>query len=345
MKSILEQFYSNSGMGINPLREMVQVTGELDELLMHGDPKQNTNVIAYQQHLWVLPYDVPRDEANEIAAFLLPSSYDDEQPPFDDGAPQEISVRDINSLITDAGRSDILVGSLSNGELSLYSGGGFEMDPKSSLLVKKVAQALKVKKVTYQDDLEGNSNVSVPKKKLTAQIPDIAYHGTAIGYLEEILKRGLEPRGDQSNYDKQGIYHHDKIFFATRFGEASHHAIHTGGKTKSLPIVLEFFIPDKNLVIADYDVDMHGGETTYDAPARKTHTKYGSDKSFALSKEFGVYGYKGKILPQHIKWVYVLFNEEAYDVGIKDYKKLSSSKLKKFLDRHGSFDELQYFIR
>lgn len=164
-------------------------------------------------------------------------------------------------------------------------------------------------------------------------------------YLEDILKVGLEPRGYQSNYEKAGIYHDDKIFFTTRFGEASHHATHTGNITKSLPIVLEFTIPDKNLVISDYDVDMSGGETTYAAPNKKSHTKYGSDKSFALSKEFGVYGYQGKILPQHLKWIYILFKEDAYDAGIKDYKKFSPTKLKKFLDRFGSFDEIQYYIK
>jgi hypothetical protein len=317
----------------------------LDELLIHGDVKTNKNVIAYKQHLWVLPEKVPRETANEIATFLLPESYDDENVPFDDGTPPEVNVYDITSLVNDADRSDILVGSLRNGELVLHSGGGFKLDPKSSLLVKKVANALKIKKVTYQDDLEGNSNISIPRKKITARIPDIAYHGTAIKYLEDILKVGLEPRGHQSNYEQQGIYHDDKIFFATRFGEASHHATHTSSLTKSLPIVLELTIPDKNLVIADYDVDMHGGETTYDAPARKTHTKYGSDKSFALSKEFGVYGYQGKILPQHIRYVYVLFNEEAYDPSIKDYKKFSPKKLRQFLDRYGSFDEIQYYIR
>lgn len=315
----------------------------LDELLMHGDPK-DTNVIAYQAHLWVLPDDVPRGLANEIAAYLLPSSYDMEQVPFDDGMPQEISIHDITRLVSDADRPDILIGSIRNGELILGNSNGFRMDPKSSLLVKKVVQALKVKKVTYQDDLEGSSNITIPKKKITAKIPDIAYHGTALKYLEDILKRGIEPRGYQSNYERQGIYHDDKIFFATRFGEASHHAIHTGGKTRSLPIVLEFTIPDKNLVIADYDVDMHGGETTYDAPARKSHTKFGSDKSLALSQEFGVYGYKGNILPMHIRWVYILTKEDAYDAGIKDYKKIGPNKLKKFLDRHGSFDDLQYLM-
>ena len=318
---------------------------KLDELLMHGDTKSGINVVAYKQHLWVLPEEVPKDTANEIASFLLPDKYEDEQA-FDDGAPSEIGVHDVTQLIRDEDRADILTGYLRDGELVLTdSGGGFKMDPKSSLLVKKVAQALKVKKVSYQDDLEGDMNVSVPKKKMTAQIPDIAYHGTSLKYLEDILKRGLEPRGDQSNYDKQGIYHDDKIFFSTRFGEASHHAQHTGSKTKNLPMVLELFIPDKNLVIPDYDVDMHGGETTYDAPNRKTHTKFGSDKSYSLSKEFGVYGYAGKILPQHIKFVYVLFDEENYNPSIKNYKKFNPAKLKKFLDKHGSFDELMYFVK
>jgi hypothetical protein len=328
----------------NRLYESYQAM-ELDELLIHGDPKTGKHVIAHKQHLWVLPDDIPRETANQIAEILLPSSYDNENVPFDDGTPPETSIHDVTQLINDADRSDILMGTLNNGVLFLNNAGHFKFDPKSSLLVKKVANALKVKKVTYQDDLEGNSEISTPRKKLTAQIPDIAFHGTSLKYLEDILKVGLEPRGHQSNYEKQGIYHDDKIFFATRFGEANHHAIHTGNLTKNYPIVLEMFIPDKNLVIADYDVDMHGGETTYDAPSRKSHTKYDTEKSFALSKEFGVYGYKGKILPQHIRFVYILFNEEAYDATIKDYKKFSPKKLRQFLDRHGSFDELQYFVR
>jgi hypothetical protein len=320
---------------------------ELDELLIHGNPKQGTNVIAYNKHLWVLPDTVSNKVANDIILFLLPSRYagaaDDDFPFTDESF--EVRSDEIRQLVYDAGREDILTGWLKDSSLTLNNGGTFKLDPKSSLLVKKVANALRVKKVIYQDDMEGNSPVSIPRKKLTAQVADIGFHGTSIKYLEDILKVGLVPMGHQSNYKRQGVYHYDKIFFATRFGEASQHAIHTSTQTKSLPIVLEFMIHNKDLVISDYDVDMSSGATTYDEPSTTKHTKYGNANSFAMSKEFGVYGYIGKILPQHIKYVYILFKEDSWDAPIKDYKKLSPLKLKKFLDRHGSFDELIYYVK
>ncbi len=312
------------------------VPNELEEMIIHGN--EGTDIIAYQGHVWILPERVPTDVANKIIVQLLPSSYDEEQLPFV-GEEPDVASDEVGQIIYDADRSDILVGSLANGVLSLRSPGGFTMDPKSSLLIKRVVKALKVKKVSYDDDLDGNI-ATVPKKKITGEIPDYAYHGTALAYLPGILKRGIEPRSEQSNYATQGIYHDDKIFFATRFGEASHHGVTAGAKTKSKSVVLEFRIPDKNAVIADYDVDMHGGETTYDSPNRKTHTKFGSEKSLALSREFGVYGYAGKILPQHIKYVYVATKDEIY--SNKDYKRFTIKQLRTLMNRYGDLEVLGY---
>lgn len=311
----------------------------LDELLLHGNPKSNGLVIAYKAHVWVLDNQIPTKLANEILKYI----FNDEIEPLDEEDPT-IDSYAVVSEIQDNDRGDVLVGNLTNGELYLQRIGAFNFDPKSSILIKKVVKALKLKNVKYADDIDSDKIVNVGKAKIKGNIPDIAYHGTASDYIISILKNGLEPRGYQSNYKK--IIHDDKIFFTTRFGEASHHALHTANQTQTLPVVLEMVIPDKNLMVPDYDIDMHGGQTTYQPQERISHTKYGTDKSMALSQEFGIYGYMGKILPQHIKWIYICFNhEDKSDLLITDYKKLSPIKLRKFVDRYGSIDELGYYIK
>ena len=93
-------------------------------------------------------------------------------------------------------------------------------------------------------------------------------------------------------------------------------------------MVIELVIPDKNLIIPDYDIDMSSGATAYDDyKPQKGHTKVGSDKSLSMSKEFGIYGYMSKILPQHIKNVYIQIGDNEYP-SIKDYKKFTIKQLK-----------------
>jgi hypothetical protein len=154
-----------------------------------------------------------------------------------------------------------------------------------------------------------------------------------------ILKEGLTPQPDRSNYENQSITHYDKIFFTSRIDEAIGHAVHTAYNTKSHPVVLVLNVPDKNLIISDYDVDKSSGNSDYEEFEKsRAHSSMATSKSFSASKEVGIYGYKGKILPQHIK--YILVNHSSNEIPeIKSWKKLTIKQVKKIFDRYGNLDE------
>jgi hypothetical protein len=299
----------------------------IQEMFIHGDPN-NKNVIAFRDSIWLLANDIPASLANEIYKKVGIDIKYNEDADFLDLA---------NEIMNE--KPDVLTGSINDKTLLVYSSGSFTLDPKSSILIKKVVQHLKLKKVDYQ---EMEDQFTVPKKKITGQVPDIAYHGTSLNYLDSILRHGLEPRGSQSNYEQQGIYHDDKIFFSTRFGEASHHADHTAALKQSKPVVIEFRIPDKNLITPDYDIDIQSGETLW-SDTRDSKSKLTNPKSQSASQEFGIYGYQGKIIPQHFRYFYINLSGDEYST-LKSYKRFTYKQLQKIINRYGDLESyLDYY--
>jgi hypothetical protein len=58
-----------------------------------------------------------------------------------------------------------------------------------------------------------------------------------------------------------------------------------------------------------------------------------------MSREFGIYGYHGSILPQHIRAVYVLIGGSDTPEP-SEYKKMTIKQIKKLLDIYGDLDVL-----
>jgi hypothetical protein len=305
---------------------------ELDEMYVHGSIGTGSDIISYRGDIWIIDEMIDAKGFNDIITKLGLS--DDLL--VSDG--DKVSNYDLYDAIRDSDRSDILTGVVNGKVLHLNTVGPFQHDPKSSIQVQKVVKALKLNSAVYSDDIDGNSSVKVSKGKMLGKIPDIVYHGTSSRYLDGILKSGLVPSPDKTNYDD--IVHDDKIFFSSRFGEASHHAVTTSRKTKSKAIVLEIRIPDKNLVIPDYDIDMASGHTTYrDHEKSKWVQSMSTDRSMGMSREFGIYGYHGSILPQHIRAVYVLIGGSDTPEP-SEYKKMTIKQIKKLLDIYGDLDVL-----
>jgi hypothetical protein len=270
----------------------------LNELLIHGDKNEAKYVLAYGKDMWLLSdYDIPEDVQNHIEKTL--------------GVEVGEFTRDLQEL--GDYRADILYGDISDNTLWLSSSGSYQFDPKASVLVKRVVDALGLSGVSYTT-AGSDEDVETSKYAIEGKIPDIAYHGTSTEYAPAILKVGLKPGESRTNYE--AISHHDRIFFTTRFDEAWHHALHTSGKVGGDPMVIEHGIPDKNLLVPDYDVDVGSENTCYDyicAKTRENQKKFGQQmkgKSFSLSREFGIFGYKGRIPANHIESYHVLMNAE-----------------------------------
>jgi hypothetical protein len=292
------------------------------EMLVIGQPKNEKYIIAFDKWIYVLD-----DEPNqEVFLEILNKLGLKETDKFD--------LEDTYSFITNIQEyvGDVLIGQIQKKNLYLYDYGTFKSDPKSSVLVKKVVNQLKLNSATYIEDTD-STETKVSKKKMTMQVPDIAYHGTTMKYLSSILSKGLKASESDTNYEKQGIYHDDLIFFATRIGEAMHHALHTASEKGGVPIIIELTIPDKDQIIADYDVEKMSNKDLYygDTGEReKFQSKSYQQDPNKLSKHFGVYGYKQRIPASFIKAVWVAQKPVDELYSIKDFKKMKPKTVLKY---------------
>jgi hypothetical protein len=308
---------------------------QLNEMIVIGKPVKRTLVVAFDKWIWLIDMDLTPADNEKIFLDIIKKLGIDQRDEHDNFI-KNFDFEDTGNFISSIQeyKSDILVGTIYGKDLQLQDFGMFPLDPKSSVLVKKVVNQLGLKSATYPDDVDSTER-TITKKKMTGQTGPTGYHGTATKYLRSILSKGLRPMQAGSNYQKQGIEHQDLIFFSTRLGEAMHHAVHTAVGTKSLPVIIEFAIPDKDLVVADYDVekmtgkDIHYRET---GPASKGGTTYKTDPD-KVSREVGVYGYHGNVNPIFIKYIYVSLKDDADVYNIeKDFKKMKPKAALRYME-------------
>jgi hypothetical protein len=292
----------------------------INEMLVVGD-KNNDMIIAFDKWIYLVNDDDTDIEMqnikDEIATNLNFEQYD-----------EAASMYDFMIRISET-YPDVLVGNIRDKNLYIQNYSSFKLDPKSSILVKKVVDTLKLKSVNVS---QRDYDVKVPKKKIVGEIPDIAYHGTTSKYLDGILRIGLRPNERGSNWADQGIEHRDKIFFTTLIDEAMGHARMTAHKKGGIPIILELQIPDKDLMIADYDVEGEtGAHEFYDYHVQSNKSTYKS-KPMSLSKEFGIYGYKGNIKPVFIKNIYVAIKPADEVYSMDDFKKMKPKTAARYIE-------------
>jgi len=303
------------------MKKMNFVEFYLNEMIVIGKPQDQKYVVAFDKWIYVL-----ENEPNEeVFLDILKKLGLDERDELDNLV-KNFDFEDTCQFINNVGEylGDVLIGQINGKNLYLYDYNSFKADPKSSILIKKVVQQLKLNSASYIEDID-STETKITKKKIKAEIPDIAYHGTSSKYLSAILSKGLMAGEADSNYAKQGIYHPKLIFFATRIGEAMHHSQTTTSQKGGVAIIIEFQIPDKDQIIADYDVekmtdkDSYYGDTGQRSKYFAKSFKQDPDK---LSKHFGVYGYKKRIPASFIKavWVATKPSDEIY--SIKDFKKM-----------------------
>lgn len=272
-------------------------------------------LVAYGDKIWL--YGEESDwTAEQTQDFIRTAKIDLEALDMDfDYAPESLGdlIGEGESLagwIQDIGRHDIFTGHIRNGALHQENSAlnDFSFDPKSSVLIKKVAKQLGLNAAFLSsDDFDNAQKISAPNMKGAPAI-SIAYHGTTTNYLDSILKIGLRPRSttnSNSNYDRHKVWHDNEIFFTTKIGKAAYHAIHAASNKGGLPLIISFSIPDPSKVIEDYDVDTESGGQTYShVPSRQVGMSKSPSiqgKSFGLSREFGIYGYRGSIPPKFIE--------------------------------------------
>ena len=333
-------------------QRFVEEAETLEELLVHGSLNNtsgsNVNVIAHGKDLWVMKELPARDTPERVRLFkqisnALGVELDQESPWLD-------TLGDIAYHTPEfEDRSDILFGDVDKKTMTLNISSDlstFKLDPRSSLLIKKVVDALGIRNVEYS--YGDGEEEEVHGSEVKGEMPNIAFHGTTITYLRSIFKFGLVPGKEETNYE--GISHDDAVFFSTRFDEALHHAVHTASKVGGHPVVLALNVPDSAKLIPDYDVDIGAGDTgCFDYVCsklrdkqKKYYDKEMKQKSSTLSKEFGMYGYKGRIPSSFIKSYYILMNPAENELEIwhsnkGDFTRMNQEQASIYIDTFEEF--------
>lgn len=297
----------------------------LNEMVIVKQTNDSSYLLAFDKWIFLLSEDKIDNEIKQKILNNLKLSEKD--------LSESLDVHDFLNQIAEK-VPDVVAGRISNKTLTIFNF-GITADPKSSILIKKIVNNLKLKSVDYTEDVE-STMTSVPKKKILGSMPDIVYHGTSSVYLESILRKGLVAGEAESNYAKQGIVHPDLVFFSSRIGEAVHHAETAFRQKGGIPVILELKIPDKDQIIADYDIEKMTQSDVYYSNIdnnRYNYTKTYQQNPDKLSKHFGIYGYKKRIPSSFIQNVFIgRFEPESGFYELSDFKKFKPLKVLKMLE-------------
>ena len=236
------------------------------------------------------------------------------------------SVYEIVSYAGDDMPPDVVAGDYNPVERTLNLRGVDKANPATSVILRKIIKKLRIKKITRINYATDDEETFDPKKNI-AGIPTKGYHGTNTISLQGILKRGIKAGAGIGNFEHRQIHHETEVFFAATFSDATFYAeqsvydfskrnVYTGPKKRpgAHRVVLEVKIPDPALVVPDYDAESHSTIDTETPHYTRTSSPetFGAApaKAITLSKEMGKFGYSGRILPQHITWVYIWSESE-----------------------------------
>jgi|APSaa5957512535_1039671.scaffolds.fasta_scaffold03277_11 hypothetical protein len=288
------------------IKEVVQ---PLEEMIVRyrSEETDEYTLIAHREFIW-----------------LLYLEEDDDDPVWND-IEEKTGERDINYLQE---RPDILTGYYHPNSNSLYlsSSSVEKQHPITSKLIKKVAKQLGIQEVSYEAfDYDGEPDEKIYfRSELKGKLPDVGYHGTASAYASNILKFGLDYNRGTGNWEQIGQF--PAVYFAVLSSTAEFHANRTSDNTNySVPVVFKFKIPDKNKIVADYDVASEvgmdpekAGELEYTASnayysnnseeQRQKIQKYNPKSK--LYQHASVFGYAGRVPASFITSISVKFSDD-----------------------------------
>lgn len=222
----------------------------------------------------------------------------------------------------ESARADVLVGSLNDQKSELFIRDNQLMySAKSSVLIKKVMDQLGLNKVTSARPSDDGDDVyyDTYKNEVKGAIPDIMYHGTCGKNALGIFKTGLMAGQAGTNYPR-AVKHEQDVFLSSDYENALWHSANSANRQKSFPVILQVRIPDKSKLIPDWDVDTSSSQTLWTTNNPLTRLPYHKpEDSMKLSREFGIFGYRGRIPPNFIENVWA--KHETLGEGFKQITK------------------------
>lgn len=298
---------------------------KLNELFKKGEGEY---AIGYKQHLWLLD-----NEDVEEQTEVYQDMYDTLNSEREDGFPEYADIYDLNGDMAGDTYPDIVMGRILNGALYVIGDSNFRHSTASKTLLK-IMDELNIEKVVVQgvnfiSDNEYEFEYEQTKEEFLKPLSEkFFYHGTDLNALKKIIKTGIRPQEDKTNYDK--IQHSGKVFVTLNPERADFHANTSAANNDSFPVVIKLKIPDVDKLILDYDVaiDIYGYEheltmslgyddimnyaTNGNPTFKKNLTSFVPkdeleqvrDKS-SLNTKLGVFGYLGRIPASMFEGVFV----------------------------------------
>jgi hypothetical protein len=286
-------------------KEFFQLINEMRERFPESEGR---NIIAHRGNIWRFE-DVPSESMQTDIIEHIGIEQDDKE------------WYDVEQYIIEE-RPDVFIGNITSDKYLESKSWNEFTHSSSSPLIKQLINHFKLYGFRI-DDEEGYPLQQYHRSELKGQYPDVAYHGTNIKALQQIIKYGLNPsEGNSSNWP---FRFNDKIYMTVNKNLAIFHANNSANKQKSQPILLKIRIPDKNKITIDYDVaKTYGLEADSDEEGYgqriKQHTsshdikrmdqikKHSAKTNF--TKVSGVFAYKGRIPVKFIEWIGYKNDEE-----------------------------------
>lgn len=285
----------------------------LSELFVYGDKSDQSYIVAFHKHIFL--FKDTYDEKNKAISDVLKkldevwqsniasqhNYFKSEQYKFDDA---RTVIEKLQSLV-----KDIFIGKILENEQTLYVYNFGDFDGQHSPYFRQILRQLKIDDV-IEGGYIGDEGVKFITNSEIKSLPDIGYHGTSSKYLTSILKTGIQ-KDKPSNW--KDVQHTKYIFFSTKTIKPLFHAQTISKFQNSIPIIIEFKIPNKNLITHDFDIEKYTGtDDIYTDIKSSIKKKAISNKPMSLTKNKGIYAYIGNIEPQYIKAVWCPKKDSKY---------------------------------
>jgi len=213
-------------------------------------------------------------------------------------------------------RPDVLVGHLGNGVLEISSR-NFNHRGGSRLL-QNVVKELNIQEVRYSG-MEGEHAETLLPHEIAGQIPDAMYHGTSSVHANDIMRFGLMADEGDTNYPgyrkRDPIIHEEDVFLTGDIQRAVYHAHNATQQKGGYPVVFRFVIPDKSLLVPDFDIETLATDewetypNIYREPRRDETVE---EDPFSFSKKTEIFGYRGRIPANFIRDILVYTGDTEY---------------------------------
>ncbi len=220
--------------------------------------------------------------------------------------------------------------------------------------------------VTFRDVVNNTYDISILIDMYNGfkvkKLPDYLYHGTALDNLESILKVGIRPNPDNTNF--MYITHNKRVFLSSDIYNAMFYANRAGGMTNSPAIILKINTAGLDTTKIDFDFDFYidyidNKNSNHDyvnmvksqnIPDNKKPKTLAHLKDKYVGSTYRKLAYKGAIYPKYIDSIH--YNIDNHNVDFKyiaDKSEFSNliekyNYLKKIgeIDMYNGFDLTDY---